>query len=67
MVKLSKPVLQVKLDEEKYLASLAANEDLSGKMSYCKKCKYCVNEGCQIDHAYRVEILACATAHYKRK
>lgn len=56
--------IQKELDEQKYYESIRQNRDMSGKMEYCMKCKYCdhIKCECTIWHEKRFELKQCAKA-----
>lgn len=62
--------LQRKLDERKWLLSKLKQEDLSGKMPYCAKCKFCIRElysvgVCTVPQIDREQNRYCARAYKK--
>lgn len=63
--------LQNKLDTQKYYQSATAQQDLSGRMSYCKNCyfqRYDAEKGytiCNLEEKSKVENEVCAK-NYRR-
>lgn len=55
------------LDKIKWATSRKNNCDMSGRMNYCKYCKFRAEDGCKIDHDKRVEGSFCAKAFNKMK
>ena len=64
---------QKKLDEEKYLQSQIARQDLGGRMPYCEGCyfvKFDAEKGhpiCNLDENSKVENQVCAKNFLRRK
>jgi hypothetical protein len=56
---------QKDLDRQKWDASRENRCDMSGKMDYCKHCKYCVENTCKATQAKREEQSLCAKADNK--
>lgn len=56
--------LQRKLDEKKWLLSKLKQEDLSGRMPYCSKCKFS-SGGCNVPQIDREQNCYCARAYKK--
>ena len=59
---------QEELDQKKYLCSLTARTDMSGKMEVCQDCLF-KNDKCQCElpHEIRKDYHVCARQFYKIK
>lgn len=51
---------QSSLDKKKWQESIINKKDMSGKMNYCKGCRWQEKDTCAIPHETRAFIYACA-------
>ena len=60
---------QKSLDKKKWLASEKFDEDMSGKMPYCKHCYnvWLFKDGCAVTQDERETKCLCATAYNRMK
>lgn len=73
MNELELKVKQKELDEQKYLQSQTARQDLGGRMSYCTDCYFAKFDTikkhliCNLDEKSKVENQVCAKNYERRK